>query len=98
MTISGLHKLAENGATLPELKQLCEKMLRGYGVPLITLELVSILKSDYGKDVTPYRLANVLKDDTNIFRAKYYQIPEHIAKPLKGLHGVIYNKKWWYWI
>jgi hypothetical protein len=97
MTECGQHKLADNGTTTPELKQLCERILRDYGVPLMAVELVSILKSDYGKDVPTRRLANILLDDNHISRAKKHHLPKHLIRILKDIPSDECEGKWWYW-
>lgn len=98
MTVSGQHKLADNGITLPELRMLCEEILENYYVPLIAVELSSILKSDYGRDVSPSRIANTLSDDNKVQRCRFKDIPLRTFKSFNEKDGVSYYKKLWYWI
>ena len=98
MNICGLHKLASNGVTTPELKQLCEKILEDFAVPLIATELASILKSDYNKDVSPIRVANTLGDDNKVQRCRFKDIPLITFKSFNEKNNMGYYKKWWYWV
>lgn len=97
MTVSGQHKLADNGVTTPELRELCEKILEDYGVPMIAVELVSVLKSDYGRDVSHSRLANILSDDNNIQKGLFESIPRRTFKTFNEKNNLGYYKKLWYW-
>lgn len=97
MNVSGLKKLSNEGTTTPELRMLCEKILGDYGVPLIAIELSSILKSDYGKNITANRIANTLSDDHKVQRGRFKDIPLKTFKSLNEKNDMGYYEKWWYW-
>ena len=98
LNVGSLHKLADNGVTAPELRQLCEEILRNYSVPLLAIELASILKSDYNKDVSPIRVANTLSDDNKVQRGRFKDIPLRTFKSFNEKNNMEYYKKFWYWV
>jgi len=96
MTERGLHKLAEAGMTTPELVKLCVSILESYAVPLLAVELASILSSDCGKLATSNRIANVLADNCGVRKGRWGDLPAEYRK-LCPRDGDL-SKYTWYWI